>query len=193
MSEQSRSGKFILLKGASSSGKSTLGKALQQQLDEPFLRFSFDLFLFETDVLPKQFIQRQPTAYTQLRPQWVEGYFKCLPALASAGNNLIIDYVLEHKQEFYRLVELLQPFDVFFVGLHCPLAELERREQARGDRRVGDARRDWETVHSFSRYDFDIDSSQPVEQNTRAIIKAWQSRPTGGVFQTTRLPESDQT
>jgi chloramphenicol 3-O-phosphotransferase len=29
--------------------------------------------------------------------------------------------------------------DVFFVGVHCPLRELKRRERQRGDRRPGEA------------------------------------------------------
>ncbi|AKD57418.1 chloramphenicol phosphotransferase CPT family protein [Spirosoma radiotolerans] len=187
MIKQPHYGKIILLNGASSAGKSTLAKALQQQLDEPFLRFSFDLFLFESDILPKHFIRRQSHTWAPLRVQWLEGYFNCLPALAFAGNNLVIDYILETQQELDQLTALLAPFEVFFVGVHCPLPELERREQARGDRRVGDAQRDWARVHSFSRYDFEIDSSQPVEQNTVALINAWRTRSGPNVFQSRRL------
>jgi chloramphenicol 3-O-phosphotransferase len=38
-------GKIIIINGPSSSGKTTLALALQKQLDLPFIRFSFDLFL----------------------------------------------------------------------------------------------------------------------------------------------------
>jgi chloramphenicol 3-O-phosphotransferase len=38
-------GKIIVINGPSSSGKTTLALALQQRLDVPFIRFSFDLFL----------------------------------------------------------------------------------------------------------------------------------------------------
>jgi chloramphenicol 3-O phosphotransferase len=69
---------------------------------------------------------------------------------------------------------------VFLVGVHCPLEELERRERARGDRGVGDARRDLETVHTFCAYDLEVDSTAPPEQNAARILAAWErSRGTG--------------
>jgi len=39
-----------------------------------------------------------------------------------------VDHIIEQEQWLADLVELLAPFDVFFVGVHCPLPELERRE-----------------------------------------------------------------
>jgi chloramphenicol 3-O phosphotransferase len=47
-------GKIIMLIGASSAGKSTLCKALQEELNEPFLQFSLDFFMFNSNVLPKK-------------------------------------------------------------------------------------------------------------------------------------------
>lgn len=120
-------------------------------------------------------------------PKLFEGYFRCLPALLGAGNNLVVDFVVETGEQLTRLVQLLAPFDVFFVGVHCPLPELERRERARGDRargdrRIGDTRRDYETVHTFSAYDFEVDSTEPPERNAEAIIAAWKVRERPGVF-----------
>jgi hypothetical protein len=74
------------------------------------------------------------------------------------------------------LVELLAPLDVFFVGVHCPLPELERRERQRGDRRPGEARRDFHVVHRFTEYDLTIDATQPNEDNVVRLITAWQTR-----------------
>jgi chloramphenicol 3-O phosphotransferase len=71
-----------------------------------------------------------------------EGFHRCLPALLDAGNNLIVDDIIETPQMWTQFRTLLRGHDVFLVGLHCLPAELERREQARGDRRVGDAARD---------------------------------------------------
>ena len=74
------------------------------------------------------------------------------------------------------LVQLLAHFDVFFVGVHCPLPELERREQHRGDRRIGEARSDFQTVHRFTEYDLEIDAAKPNEDNVARLIAAWRSR-----------------
>ena len=74
------------------------------------------------------------------------------------------------------LVGLLAPLDVFFVGVHCPLSELERRERQRADRRPGEAHRDFHIVHRFAEYDLDIDATQPTEDNVIRLIAAWRAR-----------------
>ena len=86
-----------------------------------------------------------------------DGYYRCLAALASAGNNIVVDYIVETQDQLGRLVNLLAPSDVFYVCLHCPLPELERRERKRGDRRSGDARRDHALVNHFGPYDAELD------------------------------------
>ena len=70
----------------------------------------------------------------------------------------------------------LQPFDVFFVGVHCPLPELERREIAREDRTIGEARDHFEVTHTFGIYDLEIDSTQDLDANIGKVILAWKTR-----------------
>jgi len=74
------------------------------------------------------------------------------------------------------LIELLAPCDVFFVGVHCPLPELERRERHRGDQRPGEAHGDFHTVHRFTEYDLDIHATQPTEDGVARLITAWRAR-----------------
>ena len=131
-------GRIILVNGASSSGKSTLSQALQAMLDEPFWHYSIDHF--RTGVLPWSRIAQGNFAWPALRPAYFDGFHRCLPALAGAGNDLIVDHIIETKAWLADLLRLLAPIDVYFVGLHCPLPELERRERERGDRRIGEAR-----------------------------------------------------
>jgi chloramphenicol 3-O phosphotransferase len=169
-------GKIILLNGPSSGGKSTLCNAIQAQIDEPFLQFSLDFFFFNPPVLPKQQLKDGTFQWSEMRPRVFEGFFNCLPALALAGNNLVLEYIIETQAQWDALRQRLEGFDVFLIGVHCPLPELERRELLRGDRPVGDARRDLETVHTFTKYDFEIDSSEPAEGNATRIIAAWKSR-----------------
>lgn len=175
-------GKLILLNGASSAGKSTLCRAIQAQIDEPFLQFSLDFLMFGTEVLPRRRDPSGPFTWAVMRPRLFEGYHRCLPAFLEAGNNLVVDYIIETPEGWRRLVELIRPFDVFLVGVHCPLDELERREGERGDRRPGDARRDLLTVHTFTRYDFEVDSRRSPEDNAEAIIAAWKARKTPGAL-----------
>lgn len=122
-----------------------------------------------------------------MRPQVFEGFFNCLPALALADNNLLIEYIIETQAQWDALRQRLEGFDVFLVGVHCPLPELERREQLRGDRRVGDARRDLETVPGFTKHDFEIDSSEAAQENAMRIIAAWKSRTRPSVLDGSRF------
>lgn len=176
------SGKLILLNSASSAGKSTLCRAIQAQVDEPFLQFSLDFLMLGAEVLPRRRDPEGPFTWAAMRPRLFEGYHRCLPAFLGAGNNLVVDYIIETAKQWGRLVELLRPFDVFLVGVHCPLPELERRERERGDRRPGDARRDLLTVHTFTRYDFEVASTRPATENAAAISAAWQARRRPGVL-----------
>ena len=136
------SGKIIYLNGTSSAGKTTLAEALLNELQEPYLHFSINLF----DELPsRKQMQRgliPDIAYFEL------GFTKCIEALANSGNNIIVDDViappqdLPSGQEFdsrdllRQRVTILSPFDLLFVKVFCPLDELERREIARGARSV---------------------------------------------------------
>lgn len=168
-------GKIILLNGASSSGKSTLARALQASLEEPFWHFSID-HIRDAGVLPLERIRNGEFSWSAMRPAFFDGFHHCLPVLAEAGNNLIVEYVVESEAWLKCLVELLSHVDVFLVGVHCPLQELERRELARGDRRVGDARKDQEVVHGFCDYDFEIDSTRPTGRNVNDLVCAWNAR-----------------
>ncbi|MCX6379557.1 MAG: chloramphenicol phosphotransferase [Armatimonadetes bacterium] len=174
-------GKIIFLNGASSSGKSTLSRALQAKLDEPFWHFSID-HINEAGILPTSRIRSGEFRWSDMRLSFFEGFHHCLPALVGAGNNLIVEHIIETEEWMHRLVYLLEPFDVFFIGLHCPLIELERRETARGDRRVGEAKQDYETTHNFGVYDLEITSTEPLESRVETVISAWKARKLPSAF-----------
>ncbi len=81
------------------------------------------------------------------------------------------------------LALMLEPFDVFFVGLHCELDELVRRETLRADRPVGSAADDFHRVHEGQRYDLELRSGQAVEDNAAQLISAWAARCSPSVFE----------
>ncbi len=183
------SGKIILLNGASSSGKSTLAGGLQDALDEPLWHFSID-HLLAAGVLPRTRIDRGVFPWQSLRPQFLDGFHRCLPALAAAGNNLIVEHIVETREWMHRLLRLLSEVDVFFVGVHCPLPELQRREIERGNRRIGEAQGDFEVTHTLGTYDFELLSTRPLEENVIATITAWKARQRPSAFELNRWPEA---
>ncbi len=175
-------GKIIILNGASSSGKSTLAKALQNSLDEPFWHFSID-HLREANVLPDSRIEQGEFHWRDIRESFFEGFHACLPALAQAGNNLIVEHIIETKAWRDRLLRQLAGYDLFFVGVHCPLDELERRERERQDRPIGDAKRDFVTIHEHCQYDLEVDSTEPVEVILATVERAWKQRKSPRAFE----------
>lgn len=170
---------MIFLNGASSSGKSTLAKALQRALPEPFLHVSSD-HLVAGGMLPDRRDAAGPFAWwDQLRPRFFAGFHRCLPAFAAAGNDLIVEHVIEFASWRHDLARLLAGLDVFLVGVHCDLAEIDRRERARGDRRRGEGRTHVETdlIHSFGAYDFEVDTTEGVDNTlVDAVLTAWHAR-----------------
>ena len=95
----------------------------------------------------------------------------------------MVDYIIETPATWAEFGQFLHGHDVFLIGLHCPAEELERREQARADRRAGDARRDAETVHTFTHDDLELDCTEPLAENVQKVIRACENRegqPFGG-------------
>lgn len=160
-------GKVIVLNGASSSGKSVIAEALQEVLDEPYLRVSIDDFV---DMLPRRYVDGDSLSEAELDElrallqRLVTGFHRCIAALSSAGVNVIVDHVLQDPNWLRECVEGLAGHPVLFVGVRCPLEELERRERER-EREPGTARRQYEIVHAHGDYDLEIDTSvlDPME------------------------------
>ena len=75
-----------------------------------------------------------------VRPRFFDGFQRCISTLASAGNDLVVDHIIECPAWRAELKALLQAFDVFLVRVHCSPEELDRREQVRGDRWIGEGR-----------------------------------------------------
>jgi chloramphenicol 3-O phosphotransferase len=60
---------------------------------------------------------------------------------------------------------------------------MERREIARGDRRAGDARRDFETLPVFP-YDLELDSTATsAVENVESLLSAWRARRRPSAFE----------
>jgi chloramphenicol 3-O phosphotransferase len=142
-------GKIILLSGTSSSGKSTLAKGLQKSLADPFLHLQLDSYI---EMLPR-------TDDWEVFGRMMRGLNRSVAVMAEEGNNLIVDHVLIDNAWLNQLLALLHKHYVLFVGLHCPLEELERRESERDARRQGFARQQFANIHTGKIYDLKLDTS----------------------------------
>ena len=165
---------IIFLHGASSSGKSTLARFLQSRIEKPFWHISID-HLRDAGILPMERFRSGEFSWMDARRGFFEGFHASLSAYADSGNNLILEHILDTDGWMQALIERFARHDVFFVAVHCPLDLLIAREKARGDRPLGSAQRDFETIHSGKSYDLEIDTTADVETNTERLLAAWRS------------------
>jgi chloramphenicol 3-O phosphotransferase len=168
-------GKMIFLHGASSSGKSTIARELQDRIDEPFWHISID-HLRDSGVLPSVRFRRGDFDWATARGPFFDGYHRSLAAYLESGNNLILEHILETTDWQRELAALFARFDLFFVAVHCSLEELNRRELARGDRPAGSAAQDFETIHRGVHYDLELDTEDGAGGHAARVIAAWKSR-----------------
>jgi len=173
VSQQDNSaGRIIFLNGASCSGKTTIARALQETLEEPYLHLSADHIL---GMLPQRYRDwGNPDNYRAIYKA-ISGMHHCVAALA-AGNNVIVDTVLVNTDNLAECVYILAHFRVTFVGVFCPLEELERREGERDNRRAGTAKSQIEQVHGHQIYDLEVDTSIESTQEIATRIKAYNQR-----------------
>ena len=178
-------GNIIFLNGTSSSGKTLIAKTLQEIMDGYYIHTGLDHYL---ERVPEKFhihvdgasppssegflwIHADENKHvTEIQVgkagfHLLQGMYRAVAALASAGNDLIVDDVLFDSRALREAVSALSMHNVLFVGVRCPLKVAEGREQARGNRFQGLARAHYELVHAHDTYDLQVDTSRlsPIE------------------------------
>ncbi|WDE02599.1 chloramphenicol phosphotransferase CPT family protein [Thalassomonas actiniarum] len=156
-------GNVIVLNGASSSGKTTLARQLQSKLSEVYLLCSLDAFW---DMTPYGV-----SAGSKNFPNMKLALAKSVKALAETGHNVIVDIVFCGQKTYLELTNELELFNLKVIKVECPLVELEKRELARGDRKLGLAKSQYESVHNEVLYDMIINTHiNSTEQCAQKII-----------------------
>jgi len=139
------------LNGTSSAGKTTLARELQGLLTDSYLHV-------EADTFSRMMPHGRYDAATFLATRCAMNSF--VAVLAASGLNSVVDTLLTTRTWLKDCVDKLAEYRVMFVGVLCPPDELERRERARGDRRIGQGLDQLPFVHAHRLYDIEIDTSQ---------------------------------
>lgn len=163
-----RHGRIIFLNGTSSSGKSAIARELLTILDgDPYFHMAVDAFgamRARNEVAP----ERLDDVLRRTRT----GFHRAVAGMAAAGNDIVVDHVLSEPWRLADCLEVLAGADVFLVGVHCALPELERRERARADRPQGLAALQYAKVHAHGVYDLECDSGTATARACAEQVKA---------------------
>lgn len=159
-------GHVIFLNGTSSAGKSSIARELQKSTSTVYLHVSVDNFMTQ---LPHGLLE-DPARIEPVFTNLLNGFNNSAAALARTGNHVIVDHVLE-PHWVGPCVNAFADLKVTFVAVRCPLAVLETREKARGDREIGLARYQYERVHVDETYDVEVDTSTQSAIECAAAIR----------------------
>ena len=171
--------RVIVLNGVSSSGKSSIARALQDRLTEPWLTLGTDDLIGATPGWLQDGIAGiafEPDGrvvvgdeFARLDRAWGHG----VAAMARAGAPVIVDEVLlggAAGQDRWRAA--LDGIATLWVGVHCDPAVLAERERTRGDRVVGMAADQLPLVHAGVTYDLEVDTTHQSPEECAGRIVA---------------------
>lgn len=158
-------GQVILLNGPSSSGKSSLAKALQALMRERGSRawevVSIDDFM-KTD--PMETIYEDDVFE-------ISGDL-CARAreILETGAGVIIDHVITSERIFRQLADSVRDYPLRLVHVTCPLRILREREKARGDRCPGSAESSARYLFPKTGYEVTADTGCTAPRENAAFI-----------------------
>ena len=173
-SSPSNPGTIVLLNGTSCSGKTSIARALQELMPDPWLHVGLDHF---EAMQPRKQGQRIHCFYGQgvEQPDFVPVLHDAVAGFARMGANVINEHILLERRWLDDLVARYRDLPVLFVGVLCPLEELERRERERNRGiQIGQSARQFKQLaylHDANPYDVTFDTSQRTAADCAAQIK----------------------
>ena len=169
-------GTILLLNGASSSGKTSIVRALQMELPDAYLDAGLDRFLW---MLPGRYLQLPlwddvlglATTAGETGHRLVLGMHRAIAALSRAGNCVVADHVLVEPAWVNDCAAVLADLPAWLIGVRCPLPVLVERERSRGDRTLGQAAAQHDRVHAHGVYDLEVDTSLLNPEECALVIQ----------------------
>ena len=143
-------GRVIVLNGPSSAGKTTLARAVRARIGPNIAAVSIDQFF--------------PFMHPDVRSNWhlfstlTDALFSTVVSLSNGGFDVIAGTVFEREDCLAAMQDAFADRTYRLVAVTAPLHVLEAREQARGNRRVGQAREQHERVLHGASYDLRVDT-----------------------------------
>jgi chloramphenicol 3-O phosphotransferase len=176
-------GRVVLFHGTSSSGKTTVARAVQRLSDEPWVHLGIDTFW---NAIDERWMEHGPRAAEgflwsedativpgPVGQRLARGMRAALAAFARAGNDVLVDDVFIDPAWLVGWRNELIDVESLLVGVLAPAHVLEERERARGNRIAGEARAQIEVIHRGIEYDLTVDTSrQSPKECAQSILAA---------------------
>ncbi|WNV88554.1 phosphotransferase-like protein [Umezawaea sp. Da 62-37] len=170
-----RKGRVVFLNGVSSSGKTSIAEQLLRVLDTPYFHLGVDVV---NGLRAKErTLELGPAELADVLRRTRAGFHRVVAGMAQAGNDVVVDHLLSEPWRLVDCLAVLEGLDVVFVGVHCPVDELRRREIARGDREPGQAESQLALVHAHGLYDVECDTGVESPLDCALRIKAFLAEP----------------
>ena len=156
----------IVLNGASSAGKTSIARAMQEIWPAPLIHASLDSFtdVFRWSAIRGEEVRRECHTYG------VASFHDYLSRAAASGFPLVVDHVFEQQTWYESTLEALKRLPTLVVGVRCPIDILEDREMRRNDRKAGMARWQHLRVHEGKRYDLEVDTKAVSAAECASVI-----------------------
>lgn len=178
------SGTIVILNGASSSGKTSILRALQDAAPELYIDLGLDRLL---SMLPARYLRRplwddilgaatEPGATGRLL---ISAMHRMIADTARLGSNVVADHVFVIPDWVEECARLFSDLPAYLIGLHCPLTVLEQRERQRKNRTLGQSSLQFSLIHRYTKYDLELDTSTlPPHECALQILNRLQVPPT---------------
>ncbi|MFC3078298.1 hypothetical protein ACFODL_09395 [Phenylobacterium terrae] len=184
-------GTVLFINGASSSGKTSLCRALQAIWPGPLAMVGVDTLISMLPLAYTGFGERAAEGYPFHREEDAEGrslirartgpagrilngrMAEFVAGVAADGLDVAVDHVVLEPEDFEDFAAVLDPARSWLIGMRCNLEVLEAREKGRGDRALSLAREQAGRVHSGRwTYDLELDSARaPPPALARTVLE----------------------
>ena len=179
-----------MLNGTTSAGKTTIGRVLQEVMDEPYLLSGFDHF--QSSLPPGLLtITDDPNVRTEgivavygeggllearsgpLARQLFAGVHRAMAAISDSGLNVIVDTVIVDQSSLEAIVSIFRAYPAYLVCVDVSMAVAERRERDRGDRGPGNVRYFFDRVYDLNDlYDLRVNTDRNDPEACARMIRA---------------------
>ena len=161
-------GRILFLNGVTSSGKTSIVEALQEQETPFFYVVANDLF---QEMVGERFLREN---YWKYLSEVILMMYHTAKLYSDMGKNVLIDGILVEREKlkphYKQLREILRDNPLDIVEVYCPLEICRQRNIARGDRYEDQSREQQELMSGEIVYSLRVDTSRYTARECARIL-----------------------